>query len=110
MPALQRRLSYLLLLPLALSASSALAADAKRPILNRVAPVYPEIAKRMHVSGTVTLLVTIGTDGKVAGTKVESGHTLLVSAAETAVRQWRFAPSSESSESTIAIDFTDGGH
>jgi TonB family protein len=60
----------------------------------------------MHVSGKVVLLVSIQADGKVSGTKVESGHALLAPAAQDAVSQWRFAPSSEATESEIDVNFT----
>lgn len=83
----------------------AFAADVHRAIVSRVSPVYPELAKRMHVGGKVMLLVTIQPDGTVSATKVESGHALLVPAAEDAVRRWHFAPNSESSETVVEIAF-----
>jgi TonB family protein len=60
----------------------------------------------MHVYGKVVLLVTIDAEGKVLATKVESGHALLVLAAQDAVSRWRFAPNTEASESEIEINFT----
>ena len=88
--------------------AGALAAATPRAVVSRVAPAYPELARRMHVSGKVVLLVTIQPDGKVSATKVESGHALLAPAAQDAVSRWRFAPNSESSESEIEVNFTDG--
>jgi TonB family protein len=87
-----------------------LAAEVHRAILSRVPPNYPELARRMHIAGKVVLVVTVKPDGTVSGTRVESGHTLLVPAAEEAVRQWRFAVGPESTESTIDINFSDSGH
>jgi TonB family protein len=84
------------------------AAPTHRAIVSRVSPTYPELARRMHVSGKVVLLVSIDADGKVSGTKVESGHALLVQAAQDAVSRWRFAPETESSESEVEINFSDG--
>ena len=52
--------------------------------------------------------VTIQPDGKVSGTKVESGHALLAPAAQEAVSRWRFAPAPEASESEIDVNFSDG--
>lgn len=91
---------------LALSASPAFAGNVHRAVVSRVAPVYPDLARRMHVGGTVVLLVTIQADGSVSGTKVESGHALLTAAAEDAVRRWRFAPNTETSESEIEVNFS----
>src|SRR5437868_13919954 len=77
------------------------AAPTPRAIVSRVSPAYPELARRMHVSGTVVLLVTTQADGKVSGTKVESGHALLAPAAQDEVSRWRFAPGPEAYESEI---------
>jgi TonB family protein len=90
---------------LALTASVALAGDVHRAVVSRVPPVYPELAHRMHVGGKVVLLVEIQADGSVSDTKVESGHALLVPAAQDAVRRWKFAPNSSASESEIEINF-----
>ena len=90
---------------LALSASAALSGDVHRAIVTRVQPVYPELAHRMHVGGKVVLLVEIQPDGTVSDTKVESGHALLVPAAQDAVRKWKFAPNPSASESEVEVNF-----
>jgi TonB family protein len=109
--AIPPRISQPLLLVggLALFVSTAFAAPSHRAIVSRVSPAYPEIARRMHVSGKVVLLVTIDADGKVLATKVESGHALLAPAAQDAVSRWRFAPNTEASESEIEINFSPDG-
>jgi protein TonB len=55
-------------------------------------PAYPPAAAAANIQGTVVVLVTVGTDGKVKQTKVESGHPMLTNAAVTAVRTWIFRP------------------
>jgi TonB family protein len=94
---------------LALCAAPAFAGNVHRAVVTRVAPVYPELARRMHVTGKVMLMVTIQADGSVSATKVESGHALLTAAAEDAVRRWHFAPNSEASESEIEVNFSIDG-
>jgi TonB family protein len=109
--AIQLRSSRPLLLvgSVALCVSTASAvSNVHRAIVSRVAPTYPELARRMHVGGKVVLLVTIQPDGSVSATKVESGHALLVQAAQEAVTRWRFAPNPEPSESEIEVDFNIG--
>ena len=105
--AIQLRSSRLLLAgSVALCVSTAYAAsDIHRAIVSRVTPTYPELAKRMHVGGKVVLLVTIQPDGSVSSTKVESGHALLVLAAQEAVMHWRFAPNPEPSETEVEVSF-----
>jgi TonB family protein len=106
--AISRRTSrpFLLVAGLAICAGTAFAANTHRAIVSKVSPAYPELARRMHVSGKVVLLVTIDADGKVCATKVESGHALLVPAAQDAVSRWRFAPATETSESEIDVNFS----
>jgi len=64
----------------------------ERKIKNKIAPVYPELAKRMQVSGTVKLEVTIEPNGSVANVKAIGGHPLLIQAATEAAKNYRFDP------------------
>jgi TonB family protein len=61
-------------------------------LLDKVEPVYPEMAKAARVSGRVILQVTVNEEGQVWDVKVLRGHPLLNEAAVSAVRQWRYAP------------------
>jgi TonB family protein len=61
-------------------------------LLHRVEPGYPEIARDQRIAGTVVLNAHIGADGAVRSIRLISGPTLLIPAAENAVRQWRYAP------------------
>jgi TonB family protein len=55
-------------------------------------PEYPEIAKRAHASGSVTVEITIDETGNVISAHAISGHPLLQAAAVTAARQASFTP------------------
>jgi len=101
-----RKSSTLLALgSLALTAGTAHAVNVHRAIVSRVAPVYPELARRMHIGGRVVLLVSVDANGNVSSTKVESGHALLAPAAEEAVKRWHFAPNPEPTVSEIDVNF-----
>ena len=92
-----------------LCAGAAFAGNVHRAVVTRVSPSYPELARRMHVGGTVVLLVTVQPDGAVSSTRVESGHPLLTAAAQDAVKHWRFAPGPDLSESEIEVTFKSDG-
>jgi TonB family protein len=77
-----------------------------RPIKMRVAPVYPEIAKRLRITGSVTIEATVDADGKVSNVKTLSGNRMLSPAAEDAVRRWRFEPGSGQAKVDVPINFT----
>ncbi|MDE3189106.1 MAG: energy transducer TonB [Acidobacteriota bacterium] len=76
-----------------------------RAVKSRVSPVYPEIAKRMRVTGVVKLEVTVDAAGMVTDVKTVSGNHMLSTAAEEAVRKWRFVPGSETSTINLNINF-----
>jgi len=61
-------------------------------LVRRVQPVYPPVARTMHLSGIVILRATIGTDGAVHKLSVLSGNPILAQAAVVAVRDWRYRP------------------
>lgn len=74
----------------------------ERAIKSRVAPVYPEIAKRMRITGMVKVQVTVDADGKVIDAKAVNGNHVLGAAAEEAVRKWKFE--SGAGNATVDID------
>lgn len=64
------------------------AAKLQRQIL----PVYPQIARTAHISGTVVLHAVIAKDGSIQELTYISGPALLMRAAMDAVRQWKYQP------------------
>ena len=69
----------------------------------RVSPVYPELARRMSITGTVRLAVVVAPNGQVKTTKAIGGHPILVNAAMDAMKQWKFEPAQ--AESTGVVEF-----
>ncbi len=61
-------------------------------LVRRIEPIYPWIAKQMHLEGMVKLRAVIGRDGTVNSLERLSGHPILAEAALEAVRQWRYRP------------------
>jgi protein TonB len=61
-------------------------------LVRKVMPQYPEIARRTRVEGQVVVQAVIGRDGSMQSVRVLRGHAVLASAAEEAVRQWRYRP------------------
>jgi TonB family protein len=65
---------------------------AERESIPDATPSYPLLAQHMNVQGSVVLQALIGTDGVVQNLRVLNGPPILVSAAQQAVREWRFKP------------------
>lgn len=86
---------------------------AQTSLVRMVNPVYPEIAKAAHITGTVVLHAIIDTDGTVQQIEFVSGPPLLMKAAMDAVKQWVYKPTllngrSVQVDTTISVVFTLG--
>jgi len=62
-----------------------------RPI-KMVPPVFPALASKARVTGTVVLEATLTAQGTVEQIRVVSGHPLLTEAAIECVKQWQYEP------------------
>ena len=80
--------------------------EGKRKVKTKVAPVYPELAKRMSVTGKVKVEVVIAPDGRVKSVRALGGHPLLVQACQDAVKEWKFMPGPEESTQVVEFNFT----
>ena len=92
-------LSALVLVPLGVHA------EGEREVIARVKPVYPEIAKRMKITGTVLLNVVVAKDGSVKSASTIMGENALAAAAKDAVMKWKFAPGDYETTEEIEIKF-----
>jgi len=77
--------------------------EVTRKIKTKVSPAYPELAKRMGISGVVKVLVTVDKGGNVKNVKLVGGHPVLAGAALDAIKKWRYEPAAE--ETTGIVEF-----
>ena len=70
---------------------------------SKVQPAYPDLARKMNITGTVKVQVTVTPNGTVKEAKVVGGHPVLANAALDAVRKWRFEPAAV--ETSGMVDF-----
>lgn len=80
-------------------------------LIHRVEPTYPPLARAARVQGDVVLSAIIDTNGQIQNLQLVSGHPMLVPAAITAVRQWRYKPyllngQPVEVETTVTVIFT----
>jgi len=61
-------------------------------LIHRVDPIYPAIARQMHLTGEVKLRATIAVDGTMKDWVVLSGNPIFVRNTIEAIRQWRYRP------------------
>lgn len=65
---------------------------ARELLVQKVAPRYPEQARKTGLQGPVIFQARIGRDGKIENLKLVDGYLVLGRAAYQAVQQWRFKP------------------
>jgi TonB family protein len=79
-----------------------------RAIKSKVAPIYPEIAKRMRIEGDVRVAAIVDAKGNVTDVKEVSGNHILSLAAEDAVRKWKFEPGDSTDTVEVGVNFSLG--
>ena len=71
-----------------------------RKVKSSVKPVYPDVARQMHITGTVRLEATVSPDGKVRDARVVGGSPLLAQEATNAVKKWKYE---EAAKETVEV-------
>ena len=105
-PGLRWRKAAVVALIMAVALPAVAAND--RAVKTKVPPVYPELAKRMKISGVVKVAATVDADGKVTAVKTLSGNSSLQNAAEEAVRKWKFVPGDGTATVDVDVNFAMG--
>jgi len=97
---------------LALVAGTAVApnrawSEEDRKVRIKISPDYPDLARRMNVTGKVRVMIVIAPNGNVKSVKPLGGHPLLIEPSVEAVKKWKYEPASE--ETTTTVEFTFAG-
>jgi TonB family protein len=81
------------------------AGESARKTTKTVAPIYPDAARRLQLAGTVRLAALVAADGRVTGTEVIGGHPILVAAANSAVKYWKYQAAARESREIVVFTF-----
>jgi TonB family protein len=79
--------------------------EGKRAIVDRVVPVYPDLARRAQIHGTVRVGVVVTPSGKAKFTQVIGGNPLLAKAALDAIEKWKWAPAAQETKELVELIF-----
>lgn len=79
--------------------------EGKRKLKSKAAPTYPEIARRMNITGKVKIEVAITPDGRVRSAKAIGGHPLLVQACLDTVKDWKYEPAGGETTQIVEFEF-----
>lgn len=91
-------------LMLALTGGTAFGQQARK-VLSNPAPEYPDLARKLHLSGSVKVTVIIAADGHIKETRFQGGNPVLVDAVEKALKDWKYAPASAESATLLEFKF-----
>jgi len=81
-----------------------------RKVVSKVIPLYPELARRLKLEGTVKLEVTVAPNGAAKKIDVVGGNPVLVKAAEDAVSNYHWAAGTQESREEVEIRFRRPGN
>jgi TonB family protein len=90
---------------LAHTQNTTVASNSERKIASRVAPSYPELAKKMHIRGIVRVEAVVRPNGTVKSTRVLGGNPVLVESAQDAVGKWKFEASQSETTEIVQLAF-----
>lgn len=79
--------------------------EAELKPLKKVLPAYPEVLRKMGISGTVRLKVTVAADGSVKDIEVQGGGAIFAEAASKAVHQWRYPAGANNRVAEVSAEF-----
>ena len=85
------------------AASAAQEEEASRKLKSQVAPTYPELARKMNITGVVKVQIVIAPNGTVKTARLVGGHPVLANAAMDTVKKWRYEPAKD--ETTTVVEF-----
>ena len=77
--------------------------SAGRKVKSSVKPAYPEVARQMHITGTVRLEATVTPDGRVRDTRVIGGSPMLAQEASNAVKKWKYEEAAKETVETVEV-------
>lgn len=105
---LLRKFAFIAIAVVSLSnlwAQTAADPGAGRKVAARVAPAFPDLARKMHIQGTVRIEAVVRPNGQVKSTRVLGGNPVLVEAASDAVKKWKFEPSPNETTEVVQLTF-----
>ncbi len=89
----------------AISSAQEDGAENSRKVMNRVAPAYPPLARHTNIKGSVRMEALVAPNGTIKSLEVKGGNPVLVEAAETAIRKWKWEPASRETREPIEVRF-----
>lgn len=79
--------------------------DGQRRLQHSTPPPYPELARRMKLTGTAQVQAIVNSDGSVKEVKIVGGHPVLADALARAVILWTYQPAPRETVEVVKFSF-----
>jgi TonB family protein len=79
--------------------------ESHRKMLNKVVPMYPSLAQKMGISGSVKIEAVVAANGTVKSAEILGGHPVLAQAGVDAVRQCKWETSPRETHEVVVLNF-----
>jgi TonB family protein len=76
-----------------------------RKMLTKVVPIYPSLAQKMGIAGSVKVEVLVAPNGSAKSTQVLGGHPVLAQAGIEAVRYFKWEPTTHETKEVVIFNF-----
>jgi outer membrane biosynthesis protein TonB len=76
-----------------------------RKVIYEVKPRKPSILMDKQIGGVVKMIAIVSPSGTVKGTQVMGGNPILITAAQAAVKQWKYSPAPTETRELVTFRF-----
>jgi len=79
--------------------------ESKRKVVSKVVPTYPELARKLQISGAVRVEVVVAPSGRAKLTQVIGGNPLLAQSAVEAIGRWKWESAPQETKEFVVLYF-----
>ena len=79
--------------------------ESKRKMVTKIVPIYPMLAQKMGIAGSVKIEATVVPNGTVKSAAILGGHPLLAQAGVDAVNKCKWEPASHETKEVVILNF-----
>ncbi len=79
--------------------------ESKRKMIGKVVPIYPNLAQKMGISGSVKIEALVAPNGTVKSAGILGGHPVLAQAGMDAVRKCKWEPAAHETKEVVVLNF-----
>ena len=76
-----------------------------RKMLTKVVPIYPSLAQKMGIAGSVKIEVLVAPNGSAKSTQILGGHPVLAQASVEAIRYCKWEPATHETKEFVIFNF-----